>query len=275
LRTIDTALVMAGGSGQRMQLSGISIPKPLVTVLGVTLLERNVYALLRAQIRRIIVAVPSGLQELQNFVSGRLTILARAAGAEIICWVEQTPLGNIGCAGLFRDVTDTLLVVYADNLTTLDLRMVGIKHIQSGADITIATHKQSFRMPFGEVRIEGEEVLEYIEKPTYHFNVCSAISVLGRAAINALPADRPTGLSEVVGRLLSTGRKVRSVPHAAPWIDVNDATAIPIAEAIITDHQPEFDLWASRPGESQKLLCETAGNYVRLSPPRETGSPGR
>ncbi len=262
------ALVMAGGSGERMRSSGVPVSKPLVPVLGVPLLERNVHALLRAGFRKIIVAVPGGIPEVAAFVRGHLAALARAAGAEVDCFIEMTPLGNIGCAGLLRRQTDALLVVYADNLTTFDLRLMAAGHFAGGADMTIATHKQPFRMPFGEVRIEGGEVRAYLEKPVYSYDVCSAVSLLGSAALCALPDDRPTGISELVQSLIRCGRRVRSVPHSAPWIDVNDAASIPLAESLVAAHQRDFDLWADHPSEAAPLLCEIAGGRARLSPPR-------
>src|SRR5690349_8663320 len=124
VHSIDTALVMAGGFGHRMHSSGQEMPKPLIPVLGVPLLERNIHALLRAAVRKIIVAVPARVPEVAAFVRERLTVLVRGAEAQVDCFIENTPLGNIGCAGLFRDQTEDLLVVYADNLTTLDLRTI-------------------------------------------------------------------------------------------------------------------------------------------------------
>lgn len=237
-----TALIMAGGSGQRMRSSGIATPKPLVPVLGVPVLERNVYALLRGGFRKIIVAVPASLPEVAGFVQYRLAPLVKAAGAGIACFVEQIPLGNIGCAGLFRHQTDHLLVVYADNLTTLNLRDIASIHLAGNADMTIATHQQPFQMPFGEVRSEDGEVRAYTEKPTHYYEVCSAISVLGPAALEALPPDKPTGLSTLVQNLINSGKRVRACPHSAPWIDINDADSIKRAEALIEAHHREFDV---------------------------------
>lgn len=271
---MSTALVMAGGAGQRMRSSGMPVAKPLIPVLGVPLLERNIHALLRAGVRRIVVAVPEALPEVAGFVRGRLTALGCAAGAEVVCFVEEKPLGNIGCAGFFRNETDNLLVVYADNLTTLDLRVIAAEHAAGAADMTIATHKQHFRMPFGEVRIENGDVRAYVEKPTCSFDVCSAVSVLGPAALAALPCGRPTGISNLVQFLIDDGRRVRSVPHTAPWIDVNDVASIPLAEALVAAHQRDFDLWSADPGEPQALCYESAGNRVSLSPlPRTTDDP--
>jgi len=267
-RKIDSALIMAGGSGQRMRSSGVAVAKPLVPALGVALLERNVYALLRAGFRKITVVSPVSLPEIAVFVHDRLSLVTSSAGATIDSFVEKVPLGNIGCAGHWRAQTEGLLVVYADNLTTLDLHMVAAEHEASGADMTIATHKQPFRMPFGEVRVESGEVVAYVEKPTYYFDVCSAISVLGPAALAILPDDRPTGLSELVQNLIEGGRRVCSVAHTAPWTDVNDAVSLPVAEMLIASHQRLFDLWAADSVPARMLLCELSDERVHLLPPK-------
>ena len=65
------ALVMAGGTGERMLASGSRVPKPLVPVLGVPLLERNLWALIRHGIRQIAVLVPSAEGRLREFVEQR------------------------------------------------------------------------------------------------------------------------------------------------------------------------------------------------------------
>jgi len=265
----DWALVMAGGSGERMHASGVRVPKPLVPVLGVTLLERNVHALLRWGFGNIIIATPAGCAEIRRFVEQRLTPLVKAGGGELVCFVEDRPMGNIGCASAFGERTRHLLVVYADNLTVLDLSRIYERHKEAGADMTIATHRQPFRMPFGEVRTDSGRVTAYVEKPVYYHEVCSAVSVLGPKAMKAIPQDRPTGLSALVQEMIHAGNDVRAFPHTAPWTDVNDAFALRQAEQLIRDHQSAFDVWLSDRHEARTLICESACGRVRL--PKQAG----
>ena len=49
--------MVAGGAGERMRRSGSGVPKPLVPVRGVPLLEHNVSALLAAGVTDVHVAV--------------------------------------------------------------------------------------------------------------------------------------------------------------------------------------------------------------------------
>ena len=48
---------MAGGAGERMRRSGEDVPKPMVAVLGIPLVEWNVTALLRAGITDVALVV--------------------------------------------------------------------------------------------------------------------------------------------------------------------------------------------------------------------------
>jgi len=245
-RVSTVALLMAGGSGERMRASGVELPKPLVPVGGVPLIERNLHQLLRHGLSDIVVAVPAAQPLVGDFVRDRLRPLAAERGARLEVLTETTPLGNIGCAGLLRDVADPLLTVYADNLTTLDLRAILAHHADTGAALTLAAHDEPFRLPYGRLEIADGRVTAYREKPTLAVTVCSAVTVLGPTAMAVLPTDRPTGLVGLTGELLRRGESVSAFRHTAPWVDVNDAAALARAEALVAAHPAEFR-WPREP----------------------------
>ena len=115
------ALIMAGGSGDRMRASGSIVPKPLVEVMGVSLLERNLHQVFAAGFDHVCVSVSHATPEMGHFVRTRGLQIARAWGATLTLIEEQQPLGNIGCAGQLQGTASHVLVVYADNLTAIDL----------------------------------------------------------------------------------------------------------------------------------------------------------
>ena len=138
---------------------------------------------------------------------------------------------------------DEVLVTYADNLTTLDLRLVLARHRASGAALTLAAHEEPIRLPYGELEVEGGEVVGYREKPEWRPLVCSAVSVLGPAALDVPRADAPTGLVDLFHGVRRAGGHVVAFPHAAPWIDVNDAAAIRRAGELVATHRAGFEQW--------------------------------
>jgi NDP-sugar pyrophosphorylase family protein len=234
------ALILAGGTGERMRASGVSVPKPLVPISGVPLIERNLRQLLRYGFKHIVVAVHAQGDEVSEFAAGWLSELAGREAARLEILVEQVPLGNIGCAGLLRGRDADILTIYADNLTSLDLSDILQRHRSTGAALTLAAHKEYFQMPYGRLTIEDGRIVAYQEKPQLATTVCSAIAVLGRRALALLPADRPTGLVDLATALIQAGQPVTAYEHDSLWIDVNDASAVARAERMVAEHPECF-----------------------------------
>jgi NDP-sugar pyrophosphorylase family protein len=249
-----TALVMAGGAGVRMSATvGQDLPKPLVQVRGVSMLERNVWALVGAGLREVWVACRATQRDILDEIS-RLEPRLGVRGVTLQALVEPVPLGTIGASALLRGRTATLLSVNADNLTAIDLGAMIARHRETGADLTLAGHLHRIRIPYGELRTDGDRVTTYREKPISTTRVCSAVCVLGPAALSAI--DGPTGLHDLAGRLIDTGRDVRVFEHDAAWIDVNDATDLARAEELVASTDL-LECWAASPDQ------EVVGALVR------------
>jgi NDP-sugar pyrophosphorylase family protein len=236
------ALVMAGGRGERMRASsGSRLPKPLVPVQGVPLLERNLVMLLRAGFRDLYVAVSQQAPDVARFVETRGAELAANADAVVRCLIESQPLGNIGAAADLGALAKPILVTFADNLISLDLNALVTRHALSRAALTVATHFEPFRIPYGEVRIENGRITAYLEKPELRIPVSSGTYVLGPEALNLIPRGERTDIAELVARLLHRGSLVVSFPHETCWIDVNDATSLQRAEQLVASRPDVFE----------------------------------
>lgn len=244
-------LIVAGGAGDRMVKSGETRPKPLVSIHGATLLERNVCALLRARLLDIYVAVSAKSESVVGFAQGRCRKIAEILGASLSVIVEETPLGSIGAAAFIRN-RDAVIVVNADNLTNLDLRaMLGAHEV--GDALTLAIHEHSVAIPFGVVTTEEDRVVAYHEKPNLTTQICSAVSVLGEDALASLVPGETIGLPALTSRLLARGTRVRAYLHDALWVDVNDKAAIEQAETMVAAYPEEFILW---PDPYQRRMLE-------------------
>lgn len=224
------ALIMAGGRSQRMRETAGPLHKALVCVSGVPLIERNLQALLEQGFRDVVVAVNEMERAIGDYVEGRGAALASAAGAHLgILW-EREPLGTIGAAKLAIDGAGTLVIVNVDNLTSLDLRRLAACHVEAGAALTIASHEEGFRIPFGELQLYGNQVLGYCEKAVKPIWISSGAYVVGRDACEHIVAGRRTDVPELVSHLIALGKHVAAFRHQADWIDVNDAEAVRRAE---------------------------------------------
>jgi NDP-sugar pyrophosphorylase family protein len=249
-------LILAGGAGERMRRSGgPDAPKPLACVRGASLLERNMCSLFGAGVRAIWVACREADRETRDEV-GRLADLVHPCGVSVQPLVEASPLGTIGAAGLLRDRAHALLSVNADNLTALDLGAMIERHVDSGADLTLAAHDHAWQLPYGQLFTDGDRVLGYREKPLQTTQVCSAVCVLGPAALALL--DGPAGLPDLTRRLLERGRSVRAFHHHAAWIDINDAGDLARAEQLLASASDALELWSRAPEHEVvgAVLCD-------------------
>jgi NDP-sugar pyrophosphorylase family protein len=214
-------LIMAGGRSERMRAGGDLRHKALREVGGVSLLQRNLDTLLAIRPDRIAIAVAASEPAVLAFANdvARERCGARAIPCDII--VERHALGNIGAARLACGGADHVLVVYVDNLDTIDL-----------ADL-VAAHIRTFRDPYGELTILGDEVTGYTEKPVRTVIVSSGTCVLSRRACEAIPPDSPVAAHELFALLRARGETVGAYRHEATWVDVNDETAMRRAEELL------------------------------------------
>ncbi len=259
------ALIMAGGCSLRMRASLGGRHKAMVEVLGVSMLERNIMALLAHGFHQIVVAISAQEKALIALARGRAARVARAGGATLKVYLERRPLGTIGAAKAIRAGAEHLLIVNVDNLTALDLTAFLSHHRATRAAMTIATHVEPFPIPFGQVSIQKGGVIEYKEKPILPVLLSSGTYVLSPAARRRIPAGRPVGAPELVHILLREKRKVSAFTHSSPWIDVNDAASVERAEALIMANFCSFELQRQPPHREIVVLGVLKDGRVALA----------
>lgn len=238
-------LVMAGGKGTRLARSGGPDVKPLLELRGLSLLERNLHALIRHGIVDVVVAIHHAADVLDQWIATRGRPLVEAAGGRLEVVREHVPLGTKG--GLRLASGDTLVVVYADNFTGIDLAALVDRHHALDARMTVATHVWSWPIPFGIPERDGDWLVDYREKPALPVEVCSGVNVVDGSARELIAPDEAIGAAELTRRIRDRygPQSVACAPHAAPWVDVNDLDRLAIAERMLDDH-PELDRFAPR-----------------------------
>jgi NDP-sugar pyrophosphorylase family protein len=228
----DAALIMAGGSSERMRASGCKTHKALRTIHGISLLQRNLETLFFHGFQDVSIAVNQTEEQLFSAVDA-LGSLAAEYHAVLRTIREQRPLGTIGAARFMTHLAENVLVVNVDNLTDLDLRAFFEFHVQNQAALTVASHLESFRIPFGQLEISGSRVIAYKEKPSFPVTISSGVYALNRRAMSAIPANEKTHAPDLINWLMQSGELVCCFHHDAWWIDVNDETALAQAEVAL------------------------------------------
>jgi NDP-sugar pyrophosphorylase family protein len=224
------ALIMAGGRSERMRATAGPQHKALVRVLGMSLLERNLRMLLEHGFRDIVVAVSPAEPAIGQYLESSGRALVESWKGRLAAFRERIPLGTIGAARETIHGAAALLVVNVDNLTSLPLRAFVDFHNEKRAALSIATHREPFQIPFGELVLDDDCVRQYHEKPLKPVWISSGAYVLSPEACDCIDPHQRTDVPQLVSRLIAAGRHVAAFRHDAAWIDVNDADALKRAE---------------------------------------------
>ena len=129
-------VIMAGGRGTRIASLASDIPKPMIPLEGVPVLERELACLREQGFTDIILTVSHMADKIiDHFGDGE------RFGVHIQYYVEQEPLGNAGALFELKDeLTGDFLLLNADSLFDIDFGRFAAFHRCRGGLATLFTH---------------------------------------------------------------------------------------------------------------------------------------
>lgn len=211
------AVVLAGGLGTRLSPYTTVLPKPLMPIGQMPVLEIIIRQLKRAGFTKI------------ELATGYLSALLEAYfgdgsrwGVEIRYHLERERAGTAGPVALLEGVLDErFLVMNGDVVTDLDFRRFFDVHVESGAVLSAATCERAITLPLGSiVHDEDGRVSDYIEKPTYRFECSAGIYVMNKSVVASIERGRPYDLPDLVRRLIAERAAIRTYPITGFWLDI-------------------------------------------------------
>ncbi|MCX6168877.1 MAG: nucleotidyltransferase family protein [Ignavibacteriales bacterium] len=135
------ALILAAGLGTRLQPLTDKIPKALVEINGITLLEITIKRLITAGFKRIIINVHHFADQIINFIEEK-----NKFGIEIEISDERELLldtgGGLKEASWFFGNGKPFLIHNVDILTDIDLSDLYNDHLSSNSIVTLAVQKR-------------------------------------------------------------------------------------------------------------------------------------
>ncbi len=213
------AVVLAGGKGTRLAPYTTILPKPLMPIGEMPILEILLRQMKRAGVEEVVLTVGHLAELLRAFFQDGSRI-----GLRICYSYEDQPLGTAGPLSLVRDLNDTFLVTNGDVLTTLDLKELVEFHRRSGGIATIAMHERKVKIDLGVIQRNGDNAITgYIEKPTYEFLVSMGIYVFEPRVLSYIPCNQYLDFPELVLRMIRSKERVVGYPFDGYWQDLGRA----------------------------------------------------
>jgi len=210
------AVILAGGKGTRLAPYTTVLPKPLMPVGDMPILEIVIRQLSKAGIDRVTLAVGHLANLMMAFFNN-----GERYGLLIDYSLEDEPLGTVGPLALIDDLDSTFIVMNGDVLTTLDYSTLVAYHRQQGAVATIAMHERSVQIDLGVIETDSNNVLiGYVEKPTYSYHVSMGVYVFEPKALRYIQRGVHLDFPELIWKLLVAKEKVVAYPYDGYWLDI-------------------------------------------------------
>jgi NDP-sugar pyrophosphorylase family protein len=209
------AVILAGGKGSRLEPYTHVFPKPLMPIGSRPILEIVLGQLARAGIRETILTVGHQAAKLMKMVTAAGDFDLKISYSE-----EKTPLGTAGPLRRIRGLGPDFLVLNGDVLTDLDFRKFIAFHKKNGAIATIAAYQRDVHIDFGVIETDGNDVIDYYEKPLIESLVSMGVYAFRREIINYIPARGPFDFPDLVHRLLDKNLHPVVYRHRGEWLDI-------------------------------------------------------
>lgn len=179
-------VIMAGGRGTRISELFPDIPKPLIPIDGVPVLERELISLRNQGFTDIILTVGYMADKIIEYFGDGSRL-----GTHIEYFVEKKPLGNAGA--LFQlHLTDDFLLLNADAVFDIDFNRFVACHREKGGLATLFTHPNSHPFDSGLIIADRDgSVKEWLAKedvrPQWYRNrVNAGLHVLSPKALTGM-----------------------------------------------------------------------------------------
>ena len=210
------AVIMAGGQGMRLRPLTENIPKPMVDIAGVPLLERLIQRIAKAGITKLYLSVNHLSQVIEDHFGDGAEF-----GLAIRYLREKEKLGTAGALSLLpENPTAPILVMNGDILTASDFESLYTFHQNHKAMVTVAAVDHHVQIPYGVINARGAFVTEIVEKPSQRFLCNAGIYAVSPEALELVPPNRPCNMTDIIAGVLQRGQTIAVYPVHEYWSDI-------------------------------------------------------
>ncbi|MDQ1086426.1 sugar phosphate nucleotidyltransferase [Siphonobacter sp. SORGH_AS_1065] len=209
-------MIMAGGKGSRLSPLTDSIPKALLKINQVPIIERIVNHFQTFGIQDFIISVGHlGQQIKEHFAQTNTSI-------EFIS--EQQPLGSIGALRLIQNWKHKyVFIINCDLLTDFDVHAFLQEFLDSGAELGIGTYQHQVKLPWGVIEKDiNRQFIGITEKPSLTFEINAGIYVIERSLLTLIPESGPYEGWQFIATAAQAGHKISCIPIQGEWLDIGN-----------------------------------------------------
>ncbi|BAF72228.1 mannose-1-phosphate guanyltransferase [Sulfurovum sp. NBC37-1] len=218
------AVMMAGGFGTRIQPLTHSMPKPMLPICNIPMMEHTMRKLVDIGITEIVVLLYFKPEIIKNHFGDGSRI-----GVKLEYVLPEEDLGTAGAVGAAREFLDTtFIIVSGDLVSDFDFEKIIDHHYKTESKLTITLTSVENPLQFGVVIAdENGKIEKFLEKPSwgevFSDTINTGIYVIEPEILDYIPTeDNFDFAKDLFPLLMSEGIDLMSYDARGYWRDVGN-----------------------------------------------------
>ena len=211
----NKVVLMAGGLGTRLMPLTEHTPKPMLKVGNKPILHTILKKFKECGYTNFVMCVNYKSKVIHDYFGDGTKF-----GVKIEYILEKQRMGTAGALSLLAGkLKEPFFVMNGDLLTNLDFEKILDFHIKNESKATMCVREYNIEVPYGEVKLDKENVISIAEKPMHKFFVNAGIYVLDPECIDLIPKefyDMPL----LFKKIIQHNKKTISFPLGEYWLDI-------------------------------------------------------
>ena len=211
-----TAIILAGGEGERLRPYTLVLPKPLMPLGENPIAEILIKKLAKEGFQKIILAVNYRANLIKSFFEN-----GKKWNVKIIYSFEKKQLGTAGPLTIIKNLPNNFLVINGDVLSNINLDFFFQQHLKSKKLLSVSITSRKELIDYGVVITnKKKQVIDFKEKPVNSYLVSMGVYCLNKKILNFFPHNKKFGFNQLILLLLKKNIEINTFHHKKYWLDI-------------------------------------------------------
>jgi len=215
-RSDMNVFLMAGGFGKRIRPLTENMPKPMLKVGDVPVIERIIDRFKKFGFYKFYISTHYLPEKIMSYLGE-----GEDKGVDIQYLHEKKPLGTAGALSLLPRDFDLPVVIYnGDILCDINFSQLSQIHLNKQNHMTVVVRELEHKIPYGVIEDDGSLISNIVEKPTIRNKISTGIYVLNPEALKFLKKEAHIDMPELIQKFIEKDLKVGFYVHHGYWLDI-------------------------------------------------------
>ena len=252
---IDTAIILAGGLGTRLQPLTDETPKPLLSMLGKPIVQHIMENLAKYGIKKVILSIGYKAKHIQNYFGD-----GSQYGISLAYSLEQEPLGTGGAIKqAAKQLTTPFFLVWGDNLMDINYQDLYQTYLHTRKNVTMTITPREDVEHFGVAKVEQNIITSFVEKPSREQAPSNLINagafIIDPSCLSLLPEGK-SSIEKDCFEKFAPANEIAAYIHHGQWFPTDTLEKYQIA---CLNFKPDFNLHEKKViiADVDETICES------------------